>query len=126
MVGIPVALLVRLILGHGTRGLLVTALISLSYETVCVARWGQTLGKHIAGTRVVALPTGDSPTAHQAVRRALVVTIPTLVLMLPGRAILRVFLVNAMALAIYWPLFQAGERRGLHDRFAGTIVVPSQ
>jgi hypothetical protein len=28
MVGIPVALLVRLILGHGTRGLLVTALIS--------------------------------------------------------------------------------------------------
>jgi uncharacterized RDD family membrane protein YckC len=126
VVSLPIGLLVRFTLGHGVRGTLVALLTSLTYETVCVTVWGQTLGKHAAGTRVVAWPTGKPPTASRALRRALVTTTPTLILLFPGSAILRSFVIDAIALAIYLPLLRSGERRGLHDQFGGTIVVESQ
>jgi uncharacterized RDD family membrane protein YckC len=84
------------------------------YECCCYVRWGRTIGKWVAGTKV-ELGDGSLPGWHQAALRALVPMVASVVPFLPGLLTLIVFL-----LALTNPL-----RQGLHDRAAGTIVVSS-
>lgn len=87
--------------------------VSLAYNTVAVAIWGKTLGKHIMGLRVVNRSDGGPVSWTYASVRALVPTVVQLVPVIgPGLAIV-VYL-----RAVFHPL-----RQGMHDAAAGTIVV---
>jgi uncharacterized RDD family membrane protein YckC len=98
-------------------------LVPLVFVTPCVSMLllardgrynGQTIGKHVAGIRVVALEGGPMTLAGAARRellwKALVFSLVGGVLVLPS-------LLNLM-----WPLFDE-RHRALHDKGAGTLVV---
>lgn len=87
--------------------------VSLLYNTVAIAVWGTTVGKRIAGLKVVNRADGGPVSLNYAAVRALVPTVVQLVPAIgPGLAIV-VYL-----RAVFHPL-----RQGLHDAAAGTIVV---
>jgi uncharacterized RDD family membrane protein YckC len=112
----------------------VAAVLPFLYEAIQLAMSGQTIGKRIAGLRVVrADPAGDLPAIGQAAWRAAInnigYQIPVFLFLLLAvkafqPAVLLVF-AAAAALVIFhlraaWdqPLHQA-----VHDRYAGTVVV---
>jgi uncharacterized RDD family membrane protein YckC len=74
------------------------------YKVICWRLWGQTPGKWLLGVRVVALGGGKVSV---------------------GRAVIRLvgYLISAVPfyLGFFWIL--GPERRGFHDRLAGTEVV---
>lgn len=83
------------------------------YTIVPTALWGQTLGKIAVGTRVVVEEDGSLPGwRRSALRWAL-----------PGVAGRLPYIGLGVSLAIMGSLVLDRRRRGLHDRFAGTIVV---
>ncbi|MFM8382417.1 MAG: RDD family protein [Actinomycetota bacterium] len=87
--------------------------VSLVYNTLGVALWGTTLGKRIAGLKVVNRVDGGPVSFNYAAVRALVPTVVQLVPAIgPGLAIV-VYL-----RAVFHPM-----RQGLHDAAAGTLVV---
>jgi uncharacterized RDD family membrane protein YckC len=72
------------------------------YETVCLARTGQTLGKRIKGLRVVRVADGRPPLSTQALFRWMVLR------------------------TIFWAQYgvlTTSNHRGAHDRWADTVVV---
>jgi uncharacterized RDD family membrane protein YckC len=83
------------------------------YTIVPTALWGQTLGKIAIGTRVVAEEDGSLPGWRRAALRWA----------LPGVAGRLPFVGLWVSLAVMASLVVDPRRRGLHDRFAGTIVV---
>lgn len=83
------------------------------YTIVPTALWGQTLGKIAIGTRVVAEEDGSLPGWRRAALRW---ALPGVVGRLP-------FVGLWVSLAVMASLVVDPRRRGLHDRFAGTIVV---
>ena len=83
------------------------------YTIVPTAVWGQTLGKIAVGTRVVTEEDGSLPGWRRAALRWA----------LPGVAGRLPFVGLWVSLAIMASLVIDPRRRGLHDRFAGTIVV---
>lgn len=86
------------------------------YETLLLSWRGQTLGKMVAGTRVVR-SDGERPHWWQA---ALRIGIPSLAFLVPylGGGLLAV----VIYLTAIWHPF----RQGWHDRAAGTVVVASR
>ena len=81
-------------------------LLDAAYLVTFTAASGQTIGKMLSGVRVVYGDHGRVPFGH-AVLRSVVV------------------LVCAVPLGLgLLPLFLDGARRGVHDRLAGTRVVP--
>jgi uncharacterized RDD family membrane protein YckC len=82
-------------------------LLDTAYLVTFTAASGQTIGKMLSGVRVVYGEHGRVPFGH---------------------AVLRSVVVLACAIPFglgLLPLFLDGARRGLHDRLAGTRVVPS-
>ncbi|RFU43102.1 RDD family protein [Actinomadura logoneensis] len=121
VVGLPVVLILREVLPHETADRWSPTLVAsvlLVYDAVQVALWGRTLGKRLAGVRVVT-EDGSRPDAVRAGLRAAVYAVPIALRPVPVLGLLAGFfwVVNA-ALALRGP-----ERRAVHDRLAGTGVV---
>lgn len=99
----------------------------LAYDTCAVALWGKTLGKFVFRMRVAALGLGTRPTWSAAAIRAVVPMLGALSIGLAqaaGDISRRVAVLVAFGwyLVVYLPLFGV-DRRGLHDRAAGTVVL---
>jgi uncharacterized RDD family membrane protein YckC len=99
----------------------------LVYEIVPVAISGKTVGKLVAGTRVVRLDQQPKPGLRVAAIRGLVPELPRFVFLSIGVVTttpiwIWLAAVWVWTLAVYLPVFGA-DRRGLHDRIAGTVVV---
>jgi len=85
----------------------------LVYEAVMIATRGQTLGKMAVGIKVVRSDTGTRPGAGKSLGRW---ALPYLVLLIPGIGWL-------FTLLCYLSLTWSDDRRGWHDKAAGTLVV---
>lgn len=88
---------------------------AIAYHTIAIAKYGRTLGKQLMGLRVVALPEGAPVVLSYAALQALV---PSAAGLLP--------VVGAIAgIAVYAWALSNPSRLGLHDKLAGTMVVPA-
>ncbi|GAA2115443.1 RDD family protein [Actinomadura alba] len=126
IVGVPVVLLTHATLPQATAEIVASvglAGLLMLYESVQLARWGQTLGKRLAGVAVVpAGPQGpeDGPLGlGRAVLRSAVYALPIAARPVP--------VLGAMA-GVFWVanaalLFERPRRQALHDRVARTLVV---
>lgn len=106
--------------GDATLALWFTAsafLFGFLYETVCLTRWGQTLGKLIVGLRVARQVNGRCPLWWEAGIR---VALPGLVSAVPHPA------APVGALVLYVAASFDPMRRSIPDRAAGTVVVRSR
>lgn len=107
---------------EGTAFAVTWLMLVAIYEVVLVATRGQTLGKLLAGTRVVDHNGQRLPAWSQAVARWLVPSVP---------ALLGIFVVNDVldvmsgvwTALVYLPVLALPLRQGWHDRAAGTVVV---
>jgi len=102
--------------GRGNAGVFLSALTWMSvasvvYFVIPIAIWGQTVGKWIAGTKVVG-PQGAAPGWGRAALRGVVATIADL-------------LTNTIGAGLLDPLWMLWDphRQTLHDKAAGTIVM---
>ena len=86
------------------------------YELPLTALRGETIGKILTKTQVVCIDSGRVPGWKRASIRWIVLYLPLLALPIIG---ILVFLLTAAS-----PLFNS-QRRGWHDKAAGTIVVPT-
>ncbi len=87
--------------------------VAVVYETVGIWRWGRTLGKLAAGTRVVGLVDGGGLDFTRSLQRSLV---PTTLSAIPQVGPL-------LGIGVYvWAFFDP-LRQGVHDKAAGSIVV---
>lgn len=89
--------------------------VNLVYNIVAIAVYGRTLGKRMAGIKVVNRVDGGRVSWNYAAVRALIPTAVQLVPVIGPGLSLVVYL-----RAVFHPL-----RQGLHDAAAGTIVVKS-
>lgn len=92
---------------------LITIVAYVAYDTVMVAKNGQTLGKKWMKLRVAMLNDGSTPPMSQSLLRAIVLWLPALV-----------------CCACLWPLLllililvDKPYKQGLHDKAAKTVVV---
>ncbi|MER6085595.1 RDD family protein [Streptomyces sp. NPDC001833] len=92
---------------------LVAAVLFVAYDTVLIAKWGQTLGKKWLGMRVANLSDGATPSAQTSLLRALVLWVPF------------AFCCACVWTAICggWSYFDKPYKQGLHDKAAKTVVV---
>jgi uncharacterized RDD family membrane protein YckC len=87
--------------------------VGVVYETVGIWRWGRTLGKLAAGTRVVSIVDGGGLGFTRSLQRSLV---PTTVSAIPQVG-------PFLGVGVYvWAFFDP-LRQGVHDKAAGSIVV---
>lgn len=96
----------------------------VAYETVFLARWGQTPGKMLLGVVVVpAIEPGRGLRlpASAAATRALLLNLVTAVVWAPQGLVLA--LAGVTLLAMLWPLWDYPRRQGLHDKLVSTVVV---
>ncbi|WP_370413016.1 RDD family protein [Streptomyces fradiae] len=92
---------------------LITIVAYVAYDTVMVAKGGQTLGKKWMKLRVAMLNDGSTPPMNASLIRAVVLWLPTLI-----------------CCACLWPLLllililvDKPYKQGLHDKAAKTVVV---
>ncbi|MER5962462.1 RDD family protein [Streptomyces sp. NPDC002057] len=92
---------------------LITIVAYVAYDTVMVAKNGQTLGKKWMKLRVAMLNDGSTPPMSQSLLRAIVLWLPALI-----------------CCACLWPLLllililvDKPYKQGLHDKAAKTVVV---
>ncbi|MEU4078597.1 RDD family protein [Streptomyces venezuelae] len=92
---------------------LITIVAYVAYDTVMVAKDGQTLGKKWMKLRVAMLNDGSTPPMSQSLLRAVVLWLPALI-----------------CCACLWPLLilililvDKPYKQGLHDKAAKTVVV---
>ncbi|WP_340378624.1 RDD family protein [Streptomyces sp. SS7] len=92
---------------------IVTAVLYVAYDTILIARTGQTLGKKWFGMRVANLDDGSTPSVQTSLVRALVLWIPF------------AFCCACVwtAIAGGWSYFDKPYKQGLHDKAAKTVVV---
>jgi uncharacterized RDD family membrane protein YckC len=147
IVGLPVIIVVKeFVSGHKVDVVAPPAVAGcmLLYEAVQLALWGQTLGKRFAGIQVVpdlsgpegaakdaegtgvAEPSGGAPRGRygrpsvpRAVLRAAVYSVPI--------ALRPVHILGLLA-SLFWVanagfIYEGTQRRAVHDRLAGTLVV---
>lgn len=119
-------LLVGVLLGSWGGGdawalfLLFTLLVN-GYEIVGVAVWGRTIGKLVAGTRVVRLGTLEPPGWWRSIARWSAPFVGTVILWIEVDR--RLWWLRLLwTVVVFGPILGA-ERRGLHDRVAGTEVL---
>ena len=97
-----------------------------AYEIVSVALWGRTIGKLVAGTRVVALETGAIPGWSRAALRWAVPAIVSLGSLVRGDGLaggLVSTVSGVVTIVLYVGLFREPLRQGVHDKVARTVVV---
>ena len=92
---------------------LITAILYVAYDTILIARNGQTLGKKWFGMRVANLDNGSTPSVQTSLIRALVLWVPF------------AFCCACVwtAIAGGWSFFDKPYKQGLHDKAAKTVVV---
>ncbi|MCF3137537.1 RDD family protein, partial [Streptomyces olivochromogenes] len=92
---------------------LIAAVLFVAYDTVLIARTGQTLGKKWLGMRVANLDNGSTPSTQTSLVRALVLWIPF------------AFCCACIwtAIAGGWSYFDRPYKQGVHDKAAKTVVV---
>lgn len=92
---------------------IITAVLYVAYDTILIARNGQTLGKKWLGMRVANLDDGATPSWQSSLVRALVLWIPF------------AFCCACVwtAIAGGWSYFDKPYKQGLHDKAAKTVVV---
>ncbi|MFI7383024.1 RDD family protein [Streptomyces sp. NPDC049813] len=92
---------------------LLAAVLYIGYDTVMMARTGQTLGKKLLKLRVANLDNGATPSVQSNLLRAVVLWIPA------------VFCCACIWTAICggWSFFDKPYKQGLHDKAAKTVVV---
>ncbi|MFL4904418.1 RDD family protein [Streptomyces sp. MMS24-I2-30] len=91
----------------------IAAVLYIAYDTVLMARTGQTLGKKWLGMRVANLADGSTPSVPAMLARSLVLWIPF------------AFCCACIWTAICggWSFFDKPYKQGLHDKAAKTVVV---
>ncbi|WP_307801443.1 RDD family protein [Actinomadura violacea] len=147
VVGLPVIIVVKeFVSGHDLDVVAPPALAGCMflYEAVQLALWGQTLGKRFAGIQVVPDLSGPEgaatdeegadaaetsagapqggygrPSVPRAVLRAAVYSVPI--------ALRPVHILGLLA-SLFWVanagfIYEGPQRRAVHDRLAGTLVV---
>ncbi|MFK4102708.1 RDD family protein [Streptomyces sp. NPDC019531] len=89
------------------------AVLYIAYDTVLIARSGQTLGKKWLGMRVANLDNGSTPSTQTTLIRSAVLWIPF------------AFCCACIWTAISggWSYFDKPYKQGLHDKAAKTVVV---
>lgn len=131
LLGLPLALVAQAVLPRRAAEVaepVGLAALVLIYDTVLHARWGRTAGKRLVGIRVVSLGSPgqsgmESVRPEKALARAAVFALPMAARPVP---------VLGLAAGVCWVagvalvLRRDQERRALHDRLAGTIVVSEQ
>ncbi|NYI98881.1 putative RDD family membrane protein YckC [Streptomonospora nanhaiensis] len=103
---------------------IVTFVLSVVYETVCVKRWRRTLGMHLMGLEVAPVRGAGRPgpiPVLSMIARASVLNLPTLVSYSTGWTI--TVGVGVILACYLWPLWDRPNRQGLHDKIAATVVV---
>ncbi|MFF4019196.1 RDD family protein [Streptomyces sp. NPDC001843] len=92
---------------------LVTAVLYVAYDTILIARSGQTLGKRWLRMRVANLQDGSTPSTQNSLVRALVLWVPF------------AFCCACVWTAVCggWSFFDKPYKQGLHDKAAKTVVV---
>ncbi len=104
--------------------------VALAYITLPVAYFGKTLGKVLAGTRVVHARHGGRPSLAQAFERSALLVLPLLVLLvtLPFVAPLTnlyVFMLGVIAAGAYTSGLTREDLAVWHDVYANTMFVRS-
>jgi len=105
--------------------LVVTAVVPVVYEFVCLVVFGATFGKWALGLRVVNYATGGRPLPYQMGLRVVVVSIGSLLGAAVSSDDLR-FLFTFITPVLLFSVTADPISRGLHDKGAGTIVVRSR
>lgn len=97
---------------------LLFVLVIYAYETVCIGVWGQTLGKKIAGVKVVKAVNGNNPGIGWGLVRYLI----------PGLCGLVPFVGFILPLVCFLSATFDGQgrRQGWHDKVAGTLVISTK
>lgn len=111
---------------HWERPLRFGWLVVLLYTVIPVALTGATLGKFIVGQRIERYAAAEAPGLVAALLRYLVATglpIGALGALVPGLSGLSSLLSLGWLLLILLSIFGDTERRGVHDKVAGTVVV---
>lgn len=93
--------------------------VFIAYETILVARSGQTLGKLLCRIKVVEWSTGELPTPREAFLRAIVPGIWFFLALLGGTFGLLIFL----PVLVYLTSIADTLYRGVHDKAGDTIVL---
>ncbi|MET7574171.1 RDD family protein [Streptomyces sp. NPDC005492] len=95
---------------------LTAAVLYIGYDTVMLAKSGQTLGKKWLGLRVANLDNGSTPSVQTNLIRAAVLWIPF------------AFCCACIWTAISggWSFFDKPYKQGLHDKAAKTVVVSTR
>jgi uncharacterized RDD family membrane protein YckC len=109
----------------GWIGLPLVAVVLIGDELFAVTRWGQTFGKWCLDIRIVRLRDGKPAGWYGAWMRLLALTLLSGIgpAFRYGHSGL-LFVVNPwIPICFAALLFDPQLRRGLHDRFAGTVVV---
>jgi uncharacterized RDD family membrane protein YckC len=97
-------------------------LIGAVYEIGLTATKGQTLGKMLVRTQVLDRSGERLPAWNQSFVRWLVPAIPNMVaFVVTGFGVDALFFV--WSLVVYVPILRSADRRGWHDRAAGTVVI---
>jgi uncharacterized RDD family membrane protein YckC len=93
------------------------------YEVATYACFGKTLGKKAVGLQVTSnLDTLTKPSARQAFNRVAsrdILPVSIVWMFVPGAS----FALFAWTLLILLTIFKDADRRGLHDKLAGTYLV---
>lgn len=97
--------------------ILLAAALWFAYEVPATANSGQTLGKRLLRIRVVRLESAEPLGFGRAIRRWNPLGLPTLFWTCFGVGFL-IQLIVSISPTLDWPL-----HRGLHDKWAGTLVV---
>jgi uncharacterized RDD family membrane protein YckC len=94
-------------------------LVSLAwviYEIVPTALWGKTIGKHLVGIRVCSRHDLGRPGWVRSLKRWGIFYVVSWIPLVGG----------LLSVLIPLPLLWTAQRQGLHDMFAGTVVVRDQ
>ena len=95
--------------------------IAAVYDIAGVAVWGQTIGKRVAGTRVVSM-VSDQLEPSQAVVRFFTYGGIAFVLTALGLPVVG----ELLTIVVIAPILRPPLHRGLHDLAAHTIVIPTR
>ncbi|MEU9455227.1 RDD family protein [Streptomyces sp. NPDC048277] len=103
----------RISAGRSLAQSVIAAVLFVAYDTLLIAKTGQTLGKKWLGMRVANLDNGATPSAQTSLVRALVLWLPF------------AFCCACVWTIICggWSFFDKPYKQGLHDKAAKTVVV---
>ncbi|MEV7386604.1 MULTISPECIES: RDD family protein [unclassified Streptomyces] len=106
----------RISAGRSLAQSVIAAVLFVAYDTLLIAKTGQTLGKKWLGMRVANLNDGATPSGQTSLVRALVLWLPF-----------------AFCCACVWTIICGGwsfvdkpYKQGLHDKAAKTVVVSTR